>query len=332
MSPRTLFVATIALSAPAAFAQTNGLQDGGFETACYFCGHVDWAEGWPAVEPGGTDFVQRRVVGDGLTPTFYPVGNPSNPPGALTPHSGNACIQMGCDGNGGFFGITTDTVNYCYCDQTCSSSCTGPYPFFDPAYDYNQGDVVVTGWYMIPTDQPITGDAASIKINIKYGNYDLATLENYASDGTGGSIIGTTNGQWRLFTVTFTKAAIQQQYECNVGIQPNCYCMGCEPPNPPTHCKLTPSRFVGDGTPTSGVIYWDDITYSQLPAHHCDSADFNCDGDFGTDSDIEAFFLCLAGTCPPPPCTNNADFNNDGDVGTDADIEAFFRVLAGGSC
>jgi hypothetical protein len=25
-----------------------------------------------------------------------------------------------------------------------------------------------------------------------------------------------------------------------------------------------------------------------------------------------------------------ADFNNDGDSGTDADIEAFFRVLAGG--
>ena len=28
----------------------------------------------------------------------------------------------------------------------------------------------------------------------------------------------------------------------------------------------------------------------------------------------------------------SADFNGDGDVGTDADIEAFFRVLAGGSC
>jgi hypothetical protein len=28
----------------------------------------------------------------------------------------------------------------------------------------------------------------------------------------------------------------------------------------------------------------------------------------------------------------SADFNCDGDIGTDADIEAFFRVLAGGSC
>jgi hypothetical protein len=64
----------------------------------------------------------------------------------------------------------------------------------------------------------------------------------------------------------------------------------------------------------------------------CGSADFNCDGDVGTDADIEAFFACLAGNCPPSPCHSTADFNADGDVGTDADIEAFFRVLAGGSC
>ena len=160
-----------------------------------------------------------------------------------------------------------------------------------------------------------------------------ATLENYASDGTGGSIIGTTNGLWRQYTVTFTKAAIQQQYECNVGIQPDCGCMGCEPVNAPTHCKITPSRFVGDGTPTTGIIFWDDITYVQLPAAPpCGSADFNCDGDTGTDADIEAFFSCLAGNCPAAPCTSTADFNGDGDTGTDADIEAFFRVLAGGTC
>jgi|GEM_PF-4786338 len=58
--------------------------------------------------------------------------------------------------------------------------------------------------------------------------------------------------------------------------------------------------------------------------------DFNGDGDFGTDQDIEAFFSCLAGQC----CANclSADFNGDSDFGTDQDIESFFRVLAGGSC
>jgi uncharacterized membrane protein len=65
----------------------------------------------------------------------------------------------------------------------------------------------------------------------------------------------------------------------------------------------------------------------------CPDVDFNCDGDVGTDADIEAFFACLAGNCPPPPCCHNSvDINGDGDVGTDADIEAWFRELAGGCC
>jgi hypothetical protein len=60
------------------------------------------------------------------------------------------------------------------------------------------------------------------------------------------------------------------------------------------------------------------------------TADFNGDGDTGTDADIEAFFACLAGSC----CLlcESADFNCDGDTGTDADIESFFRVLAGAVC
>jgi len=64
----------------------------------------------------------------------------------------------------------------------------------------------------------------------------------------------------------------------------------------------------------------------------CGTADYNCDGSVGTDSDIESFFRCLSGTCPAAPCPNNADFNGDGAVGTDADIESFFRVLSGGPC
>jgi hypothetical protein len=60
------------------------------------------------------------------------------------------------------------------------------------------------------------------------------------------------------------------------------------------------------------------------------SADFNGDGDLGTDSDIESFFACLSGNC----CNTcgSADFNADGDTGTDSDIESFFRVLGGGAC
>ena len=64
----------------------------------------------------------------------------------------------------------------------------------------------------------------------------------------------------------------------------------------------------------------------------CGIADFNGDGDSGTDADIEAFFQCLGGSCCPTCFSGGSDFNGDGDAGTDADIEAFFRVLAGGTC
>ncbi len=64
----------------------------------------------------------------------------------------------------------------------------------------------------------------------------------------------------------------------------------------------------------------------------CGTADFNGDGDIGTDADIEAFFACLGGDCCATCYAGGADFNADGDIGTDADIESFFRVLGGGAC
>jgi hypothetical protein len=89
--------------------------------------------------------------------------------------------------------------------------------------------------------------------------------------------------------------------------------------------------FAGRGSVTNSII---DTTNLIVPfvfsTVACGSADFNGDGDTGTDADIEAFFACLGGTCCA--ACGSADFNGDGDVGTDADIEAFFRVLAGGSC
>jgi hypothetical protein len=89
---------------------------------------------------------------------------------------------------------------------------------------------------------------------------------------------------------------------------------------------LGPPPRSGSGTATTS------FTLTVGSGGHCGTADFNCDGDIGTDSDIAAFFACLAGSCPSLPCTNSADFNGDGDTGTDSDIEAFFRVLSGGTC
>jgi len=68
------------------------------------------------------------------------------------------------------------------------------------------------------------------------------------------------------------------------------------------------------------------------PGNSCGNSDYNGDGDFGTDQDIEAFFACLGGVCCETCFCQGSDFNGDGDFGTDQDIEAFFRVLAGGNC
>jgi hypothetical protein len=88
------------------------------------------------------------------------------------------------------------------------------------------------------------------------------------------------------------------------------------------------------GTMSGGIFVVNGGFWAGLGASgpHCGSADFDCDGDTATDFDIQSFFACLAGNCPPPPCDSTADFNGDGDSATDADIEAFFRVLAGGTC
>jgi hypothetical protein len=73
-------------------------------------------------------------------------------------------------------------------------------------------------------------------------------------------------------------------------------------------------------------------TTPPCPGNECGSQDFNGDGDFGTDQDIEAFFACLGGNCCATCFCQGSDFNGDGDFGTDQDIEAFFRVLGGGNC
>ncbi len=73
-----------------------------------------------------------------------------------------------------------------------------------------------------------------------------------------------------------------------------------------------------------------DTATSYYASLFINSADFDNDGDSGTDADIEAFFACVAGSCPPTG--GSADFDADGDTATDADIESFFRVLAGGPC
>jgi len=87
---------------------------------------------------------------------------------------------------------------------------------------------------------------------------------------------------------------------------------------------------VSNNVYVGGGRYLDFLTIGSTPA--CGTSDFNGDGDFGTDQDIEAFFACLAGNCCATCWQGGSDFNGDGDFGTDQDIESFFRVLGGGNC
>jgi len=89
--------------------------------------------------------------------------------------------------------------------------------------------------------------------------------------------------------------------------------------------------FNPDSRPTIAFNIFADCLIDDT-ADPCGTTDFDGDGDEGTDADIEAFFIVLAGgTCPTGTC-GSIDFDGDGDEGTDADIEAFFRKIAGGPC
>jgi hypothetical protein len=327
MRTTSLTLATMILSAGGFVhglnAQTATFYNGGFEAPCPFCGGP-FPDGWQS--PGGDPIAKRRSVGDSFSPAVFPVGTP----GALTPRTGTSMAEIGTNGNGGFEGFTTDTVNFCYCDQSCMQPCSGPFPFFDPFFDYSGGDVVVTGYYMIPADAPLSGDNIGIKINIKLGNQDVATRE------VSQAFTGHTDGQWVPYSITFPRADIQTEYECNVGIRPNCGCV-CVPASPlPNHTKITVLRFLPDGTPSTGRIYWDDITYTQLPAGPtCDSLDFNNDGVSPDTGDIDDFLSVFGGgpcsTDPTPGC-NDLDFNNDGVAPDTTDIDSFLSVFGGGPC
>jgi glucose/arabinose dehydrogenase len=188
------------------------------------------------------------------------------------------------------------------------------------------------------THQPIADYANSP--NPAFGPFNItgcAVVGGYVYRGCAipwlqGSYFFTDNCNPTVFSIRYNGSSITQMVNRSAELDP-----------PGTATLANISSFGEDATgemyivqipsSTTGAVYKIVPTVATPDCHHiCGSADFNCDGDVGTDSDIEAFFSCLAGDCPAVPCYNSADFNGDGDVGTDSDIEAFFRVLGGGAC
>ncbi|MGQ0627880.1 MAG: EF-hand domain-containing protein [Phycisphaerales bacterium] len=292
-APMVMALSVMTLTAMAGAQTPLPLTNPGFEQANPF--NPPEPLGWHNVSnPNGA---RHRFNNDGLMP-------------AVTARSGVGCIELapvrtsggvGVPNSGGFIGFTTDTVNFFDFN----------FPFYDPVWDYDHpGDVRVTGWYMIPESDPLVNDSSSIKLNIKVGNQDVATLENF--DATGANplaITGHTNGEWRFYSVTFPRAAILAQYEGNIA--PNgCACV---PANPrPNHCKISPARFAPDGAMTGGRIYWDDMTYEQvLPSEPGCRTDFNNDG-FVEPGDLDEFITAFFSDIEEERA--RCDFNGDGFV------------------
>ncbi len=273
-----------AAAGASAQAQTVGpLSNASFETRNPFSGSGE-PTGWHNLS--NPNQAKRRTNTDGQFPT-------------VTARTGLACVEIDTPGNGDFRGWTTDTLNFA----------APGFPYYDPAYDWAGGDIVVTGWYMIPADSPIVGDYAAIKLNVKRNNQDYDSLDTFFN---GPRVQGHTNGQWVQYSVTWTQASIHEgvnyndTFGCGGTGAPGSGCFPGGLPPYPNHCKITIGRF-GFNTPaSSGVIFWDDITFAQV-VPGC-PADFN--GDTAVDFfDYDDFVTCFEGGACPPGKT--ADFNND---------------------
>jgi hypothetical protein len=146
------------------------------------------------------------------------------------------------------------------------------------------------------------------------GSVKLAAINSLVDGNFGYSLNG-----------AFFPAAIWDARGMYVGVSGNATLISASAPNPvPAGAYSTriSSRYASFIAPIINPV---------MPPN-CGTSDFNGDGDFGTDADIEAFFACLGGSCCATCYAGGSDFNADGDFGTDQDIESFFRVLAGGPC
>jgi hypothetical protein len=268
-------LAGVAVTAERAAAQSAVFVNPGFEEVMPWSGSGE-PLGWHNISnPNGA---LRRTVGDGRGT------------GPVTPHTGDACIELWYNqsvgqGQGGFVGFTTDTLNFN--DPNLW--------FFDPAWSWEGGGAQFGGWYMIPGSQA-TNDIAGIKVDLKLSRPDGNPSNQTAWSWEQAPITGTTDGEWRYFEFKLSRAAIRQG--AFTGEANGFYTM----PPYPHRFKIVVFRFAPDNTPTTGTIFWDDMAYQQYCA-----SDYNMDGtiDFFDYLDFASDFAGEG---------ENADFNGDAQI------------------
>src|SRR5690606_24098752 len=172
---------------------------------------------------------RHRTVGDGLTP-------------AVTPRTGNACIELVGDGQTDFSAFTTDVfdavnlINY------------------NPELAVPSGDVTASGWYMIPADRPITS-GAGIKLEFRRENSSIWDTVEIRT------ITGHTNGEGVHFSIDVSSDFLDP---ANHG------------GDPPSQVSVLPLFFAPGGTET-GTIFWDDMELTQGPSPCVLEGDLNND-------------------------------------------------------
>ncbi|MGD9689962.1 MAG: hypothetical protein AB7K52_09955 [Phycisphaerales bacterium] len=244
----------------------------------------------------------------------------------VTARTGTRCVQVTASPSGGFRSFSTDLRNFFVPN----------FPFYDVMIDWNGGDYVVEGWFMIPESTPIMGNGfASIKFTLKGAadpNQDNVSVDAWGLRGpTLYNISGHTCGEWVQFRAVLTQAEAHQQFIDNgfseaIDGMPN---------------RLKPVLgmwFFGEIG--SGTIFWDDIVVRQvqpgeptpeilppLGSELCPPsclADFNQDGSVDPD-DLGDFINCYFSV---PPC-DGADINGDLNVDPD-DLGDFINIYFGG--
>ncbi|MFZ4574668.1 MAG: hypothetical protein ACOYN0_09740 [Phycisphaerales bacterium] len=242
---------------------------------------------------------------------------------AVTARTGNRCLELGGRLDGGFCGFTTDQRNFFL----------PGFPFYDVAFDWAGGDVQLTVWYMIPADEPVVGAGATVKMDVKgagNGNQNNASFDPFevGSPYANRLIFGHTNGQWVEYRVLWTRAEIDALVAANQAE------FGYPLPPNPNRIKLTFGRFRQDNPstpqdPISGLIFFDDITFEQLPiGPQCSWSGDGCFADFNNDGGIDGddVITFFGDWDSNGPC---ADV--DGSGGTDGDdVIAFFSLWDSG--
>ncbi|MBC7834816.1 MAG: hypothetical protein H7Y88_06920 [Phycisphaerales bacterium] len=224
-----------------------------------------------------------RRDGDGLGPFFA--------------HEGLASVEI--RGNAGFAteGVHNDVFN----PQTLE--------YFWADYTWEGGDVTFTGWYLIPADSPILGDAnggANAGIKLEFKRPNLSVFEAYENR----PIFGHTSGEWVQFSFTVTQANLN--VVCENGPQ---HCD--DPADLPIGVVVIPLLFPANVE--TGVIFWDDLVLTQGGIPEECPADFNGDT-LITSADITSFLSAWFSDIANG--TIVADYNDSGTT-TSADITAF---------